>query len=79
MVEGTNIGTRTDTSPDPGIRKFNRRLDRLDQKAFTNNDVKLLSELIVANFAESARFFPAGPSHCSVMFGPLMMEIGVPK
>lgn len=64
---------------DSDIRKFNRNLDRLDQKAFTNNDVKLLSNLIVANFAESARLLPAGPSHCSVIFGPLVMEIGVPK
>lgn len=62
-----------------GIRKFNSKLDRLDRKAFSNNDIKLLSDLIIANFAESARFFPAGPSHCSVMFGPLVMEIGVPK
>ena len=60
-----------------GVRKFQDRLDRIDQKDIRDNDVQLLVDALVEILTEIVRFFPAGPRHCALSFGPLVFENGV--
>ncbi|MCJ1249617.1 hypothetical protein MMC30_006843 [Trapelia coarctata] len=65
--------------PNRKVRKFQQKLDRINDKAIHENDVQLMIDTAVSVFAEIARIFPAGPAHCALMFGPLVIENGVPN